>query len=549
MRSALAFWLVLVAALTVASLAPVASAHAWLLGAHPGPNQQVPNPPDVLFIRFTENVEHDYTRAEVYDLNGTRIDVGEVVFDDAKRDQILVPLGPTTDGVYTVRWYSLSVDTHTAQGSYVFAVGSASLSGAPPASSTHYHGEGTLPVWVESMGRAFHYAAAAAAIGMPLFVLLVAKNAASPNLLRMLRSLVGIAAFGVLGASIVLLAFSQRVHRTLGELASSPFGSVGSLLTVRTGLQILLLVLAIGALITKERPRIFRFALSAVVAAGAMLLLATSQSSHAAALSHGRTTAVGADLLHLVAGSVWVGGVIAFLFLFPHEPRETLANWVHRFSPIALTCVMVILLTGIYASLLHIKSFEELVAGTYGRMILLKICLLVPLIALGAFNRYVSRRRLVDGQQWRSSNLRRALAAETLLMATILVAAGVLATSAPPSTGLDVPDAPTTVKFEKSLSKAHLVFTIGPAPITVGLHNYTVELHAFDGSNPAGSDAFLEFTPPGGTKLDELHRMTRVSADRWTLDGGFLTERGEWQVHVSVQADEYAVNTFKVKVQ
>src|SRR5688572_11931157 len=93
--------LVLGLVVAATSLAPVASAHAWLLEAHPGPSQQVPNPPDVLFVRFTENVEREYTRAEVYDVNGTRVDLREVVFDDAKRDQILVPLGNTSDGIYT----------------------------------------------------------------------------------------------------------------------------------------------------------------------------------------------------------------------------------------------------------------------------------------------------------------------------------------------------------------------------------------------------------------------------------------------------------------
>ena len=536
-------------ALIAASLSPVASAHAWLMEAHPGPNQQVPTPPDVLFIRFTENVEHEYTRAEVYDENGTRVDTKEVVFDGSKRDQILVPLQNLTDGLYTVRWYSLSVDTHTAQGTYLFAVGSASLEGAPPPTSTHHHGEGTLPVWLESIARAFHYASAAAAIGLPVFVLFIARPANPANLRRLAFTLLGITTLGLVGASTIVYAFSQRVQSDVGSVAGSEFGSVGSLLIVRALLQAVLVATAIALVAFHRNGSVCRPVLGALVVLGAATTWFTSQSSHAAALSDGRITAIGADFLHLVAGGLWIGGVFAFLFLFRNESRETLVVWIRRFSPLAMACVMFIILTGTYASVLHLTHPMDLLEGTYGGMILLKVLLLVPLIALGAFNRYVARRRLTEGGEWRSSNLQRALILETVLMAGVLVAAGVLATSAPPSIETEFPDGPTSATFEKSLARAHLILTISPAPIRVGLHNYTVELHAFDGTHPEGSEVFLEFSPPGAGKLPELHTMKRAAADRWTLDGGFLTERGEWTIHVTTQADDYDVTEFQVTVE
>lgn len=541
--------LAIVIALALVTLAPVAAAHAWLVEADPGPNAQVPTPPDVLVIRFTENVEHEYTRAEVYDQNGTRVDSREVIFDNARRDQIHVPLRNVTDGVYTVRWYSLSVDTHTAQGTYLFAVGSASLEGAPPPTSSHYHGEGTLPVWAESLARALHYASAAAAVGLPVFVLFIARAANTSNLRRLFATLLGITTLGLIGATTVLYAFAQRVQSNVGDVTASPMGSVGSLLTLRASLQLLLVATALALLAFHKNETVRRGLLGTLIVLGMATTWFTSQSSHAAALSDGRITAIGADFLHLVAGGLWIGGVFAFLFLFWQESRETLSTWIQRFSPLALTCVMFIILTGTYASVLHLTHPLDLFRSAYGAMILLKVLLLVPLLALGAFNRYVARRRLTEGSEWRSSNLQRALILETLLMAGVLVAAGVLATSAPPSIETEFPDAPTSVSFEKSLSKAHLILTIYPGPITVGIHNYTVQLHAFDGTNPAGSEVFLEFTPPGRAKLDQIHPMKRVAADRWTLDGGFLTERGEWTVHVSTQADSFDVSTFQVNVE
>ncbi len=537
----------IVIALALTSLAPVASAHARLLEADPGPNEHVEAAPRELVIRFTERVQREYTRGEVYDRNGTRADLHEVIFDGS--DQIRVPLGNLTDDLYTVKWYSLSVDTHTTEGAYLFAVGSASLVGAPPPTSTHHHGEGTLPLWMESLARAFHYASAAAAIGMSAFVLLIARNPNVANLRRMFLTLLGITALGAVGAGTVLFAFSQRVDASVGAVTSSPFGSVGSLLTLRAALQVLLSVVAVALVVSHGKPALLRPLLATLIALGVLTTWFTSQSSHAAALSEGRITAIGADFLHLIAGSLWIGGVFAFLFLFWQESRETLAVWIRRFSPLAMTCVMFIILTGTFASVLHLTHPLDLFAGAYGGMILLKVLLLVPLIALGAFNRYIAKRRLIEGTEWRSSNLQRALMFETGLMAVVLIAAGVLATSAPPSTEMDFPDAPTLVTFEESLGKAHVILTITPGPLKVGLHNYTVELHAFDGANPQGSEVFLEFTPPGRTKLAEIHAMKRVSPDRWTLDGGFLTERGEWTIHVTTQADDYDMTPFQVTVE
>lgn len=537
----------IVIALVLTSLAPIASAHARLLEAQPGPNGHVDAPPAEVVIRFTERVQREYTRAEVYDPNGTRVDLREVKFEGS--DQIRVPLGNLTDDVYTVKWYSLSVDTHTFEGAYLFAVGSASLVGVAPPSAAHHHGEGALPVWLESLARALHYASAAAAIGMPAFVLFIARAANAANLRRLFGTLLGITALGALGAATVLFAFSQRVETPIGTVASSPLGSVGSLLTLRAGLQILIFTTALVLVATHRKPALVRPLLAVLLALGIFTTWFTSQSSHAAALSEGRITAIGADFLHLIAGSVWIGGVFAFLFLFWQESRDTLALWIRRFSPLAMTCVLFIILTGTFASVLHLTHPLDLFAGAYGGMILLKVLLLVPLIALGAFNRYIAKRRLTEGTEWRSSNLHRALMVETSLMACVLIAAGVLATSAPPSTEMDYPDAPTVVTFEESLGKAHLILTIAPGPLKVGLHNYTVELHALDGSNPEGSEVFLEFSPPGRAKLPEIHTMKRVTSDRWTLDGGFLTERGEWTIHVTTQADDYDVTPFNVTVE
>lgn len=527
-------------------LGPAASAHAWLLEAHPGPNQQLPSSPDVLFIRFTENVEREYTRAEVYDLNGTRVDRKEVNFDSARRDQILVPLQNLTDGLYTVRWYSLSVDTHTASGSYVFGVGAVSLEGAPPPTAAHVHAKGFVPEWGEAAGRAIFYASVAGALGSPVFLLAVARSPLHPNAARLHRLLFVVLVAGTLGGAVVLAAFADRIGASFGQALQS---RVGLLLSARVGLVLVGLGVVGAAIVARPKtPRAASAYALALAAAGLGAILAAALSSHAAALAQRRTLAVAADAVHLAAGSVWIGGVLAFFVLRRGEPREALASWISRFSPIAVASVGLLLVTGTLASVIHLRELSGLWEGRYGAMILLKLSLLAPLLGLGAYNRYVARRRLTAGTDADPRHLQRALAWETALMAGVLLAAGVLATSAPPSVAVAA-DLPQSLRFEEGLETAHLVFEVAPAPVRVGIHNFTVQLHAFEVENPPGTEVFLKFAPPGHPEPEKIETLARISVDTWTLRGGFLTERGDWTIYVIVQRpDEYKKLPFEVTV-
>ena len=72
-----------------------------------------------LFRRVGEN------KIEVYSADGARIDLDDLVIDDDDRKLATVSLPPALpDGVYTVRWQSLSAeDGHDGSGEFSFTVG------------------------------------------------------------------------------------------------------------------------------------------------------------------------------------------------------------------------------------------------------------------------------------------------------------------------------------------------------------------------------------------------------------------------------------------
>jgi copper resistance protein D len=131
------------------------------------------------------------------------------------------------------------------------------------------------------------------------------------------------------------------------------------------------------------------------LAGGAAVGLMTSVSGHAA--DQGIWTwAVLFDWAHVMAVSGWVGGLFMFqLHLRPSlggvpevERRDLLAGAIRRFSTVAMTAVGAMLLTGIFNTWIHVHSMPLLMGTDYGKILILKWILVVPMVLFGGMNRF-----------------------------------------------------------------------------------------------------------------------------------------------------------------
>jgi copper resistance protein C len=100
--------------------AAAAHAHAFLDHASPLVGGTVAAAPREVALWFTQSLEPAFSRVEVTDANGARVDQGNAQVSGSTMRVGLKPLGA---GTYRVRWHVLSVDTHTTQGSFTFHVG------------------------------------------------------------------------------------------------------------------------------------------------------------------------------------------------------------------------------------------------------------------------------------------------------------------------------------------------------------------------------------------------------------------------------------------
>ena len=98
------------------------------------------------------------------------------------------------------------------------------------------------------------------------------------------------------------------------------------------------------------------------------------------------------DLAHLGAASAWLGGLAVLLCLLvggatTTSRASTQGSRRDGISTIALVAVAVVVLSGTLQAVRQVGSLDALTGTTYGRLLLVKVGIVVVLIALGAVSR------------------------------------------------------------------------------------------------------------------------------------------------------------------
>ena len=117
-------------------------------------------------------------------------------------------------------------------------------------------------------------------------------------------------------------------------------------------------------------------------------LLPTTVTGHAASAAD-HELAVSTLVVHVVAATVWAGGLLAVV-LFLRRPSE-LAAAVRRFSVVALACFVLVALSGLLSAYERLGLTAAAWTSGYGALVLGKTAALVVLGAMG----WEHRRRLV----------------------------------------------------------------------------------------------------------------------------------------------------------
>lgn len=326
-----------------------------------------------------------------------------------------------------------SHDGHESEGALELHVrGSGGGDAASPPAQAGAPSEPRFMEEAEVATRTVGYLAMAVLLGGLLFVSLLWPAGAQETRTRtvLLTSVVAGALAAVGEVAIVLWRADGSL--TLTKALTEDFGRVYAAMVLLWLLAAVVVVGAVqgGAAAVRRLP--FRVG-ALVVALG--LVRCTSMNAHASYAPKPTLGAV-ADLLHLFAVSAWVGGLVVLTVgLLPRRRLEELEAIVPRFSRVAQISVLMIVASGLILVWQVIWPVDGFWSTHYSRVLLVKLSLFV-LVMLAAMQskRWVDR-ALAGTHATRPGGAVRSIAtsvaAETVLVAAVLGAASVLATSSP----------------------------------------------------------------------------------------------------------------------
>ncbi|MEO8392709.1 MAG: copper resistance protein CopC [Chloroflexota bacterium] len=499
-------------------------AHANLLRSDPTPSATLDSAPQTISLWFTEAVEPDFSRILLLDGKGNSVSTPSIAVDPGDPKHMTLAPGSLPDGVYTVSWRAISAaDGHATSGSFAFAVGQVTGLAAFAAPDTE-----SIPMFSAPV-RWFDILALALAVGSVAFAVCVT---CAPQQEKQIRRLMGISwvLAGIAALVLLLYQVAQAANVSLLEsLAALPT----VLLATRFGalwIARLIVWLVMGVAIWRRRYGI-------ALAAGGTLLLIHALYSHASA-TYDLIPAVASDWLHLAATALWVGGLAQFINLLRVLPTypQSLVPLVVRFSNYARLCVAVLIVTGLYSAWLEVGSVAALVDSLYGRALIVKGILFLPLMLIAAVNLVLTPRGLRSGAAVWSKRLRSLVGVEIALTVGIFAAVAVMASADPGRASLAsrLPPPDHSYADYVQVDDIHIHFDVVPG--WVGQNEFYVTLLTNEG-DPIDDASLIRVRFDNQTQnvgQSEL-RPVSVGSGEYKITGANLSLPGTWRARVTVQ--------------
>ncbi|MEV5513073.1 copper resistance protein CopC [Streptomyces flaveolus] len=568
-----------------------ASAHAALRSTDPGDGTVLQRAPRAVTLTFTESVGLRDDSFRVLDPGGHRLHTEDAGHADGRSDTARVTLpGTLGEGTYTVAWRVVSADSHPVSGAFTFSVGKPSATTAAVAAGPT---EDPLTAVLHRIARYLAYLAAALLVGTAAFVALCRPPEPAP-----LRRPLVAGWWTLLAATVALLVLRAPYEAGTGPATALDASALGDTLTSRPGVLLLTrLALLVPTALFLARTSRRRERGPLTTAAGAALavgLALTWAAAEHAVAGPQVPLAVTSSVLHLLATAVWLGGLVALLTTLRGSPD---ASTVARFSRVALACVTVLAVTGVYQSWRGLGSWPALTGTTYGRLLLAKLAGVCVLLAVAAVSRrwtgaLVGRAPVPEGERARATEalvpvgasprtasptppsaaspagpgavpsgpsfwdeyvtahrrgLRRSVLAEAVVAAVVLVLTTLLTSTLPgraateaarsaPAGGV-LPASVTTIPFDAGASGGRGTVQITLDPGRTGDNAVQAVVFGPDGSLAAVPELRLSFSLPDR----EIGPIAAELVDRggyWSANSLTLPLPGTWTMKATVRVTE-----------
>lgn len=560
-------WLLLLTVLAALLVGPAgsASAHATLVSTDPAQGAVLETAPERVTFTFNESVIGVPAGIKVFDAAGTEVASTATV----RASRLLVDLDEgVTDGTLVVVWRLVSEDGHPIGGSLSFAVGAPSDVVDVPGTGAD---AGTEAPALLGVVRGVGYVGLLLAAGLAAFAVLFlprdpAADRARARLRPVARVAAGVGALGwALAVPIVALyqlglpASALADGDTWAALAAAEYAVPAAVVAG--------LALAVTAL-PASAPGRGRVAL--VLAGCALAVTAPAFTGHTRAATP-EALVLGVDVLHLAAGSLWLGGLVAIALVLRDLARgEHGAVVLGAFSAWAAGLLAVLVVAGTVLAWRISGSWAALLDSGYGALLLVKVLAALVAIGIAAWNRYallprfrtaaaqpeptrpppprgrkasrggaVSRGRTAPARTDRSASatpvVRTALA-EAGVLVVVLAVTGFLVDRSP-ETASAVAAEERGESATESVRLDDISARVTLSPVAVGPATLTIEMTDAAGEPAEGFEAPRMSLASDEVELGELS-LSSLGPGVYAGDV-VLPTAGEWEAQVSLRTTEF----------
>jgi copper transport protein len=524
---------VVVTLLTVLAPAQHASAHAILLTSAPAPSAVLDQSPTEIALFFNEFVDTVFGKIRILDSSGNDVQTVKPIRDASNQSIVRAPISPLEPGTYVVIWRIASSDSHPVQGSFSFQIGntSADVSAIRNGQLLERHGLARLfdvIRWVTYLGIVL-------LIGGIGLLQAVRTDRLSP---RSTLALMGGWAFAAIGTLEGLVAYGPHISgykiykavdlSLLSETLTTQYGKMQ--------LARLVLLGVIGALITVIQ---FRGTWWWKIGAWASLVgvtLTLSLAGHPVA-TNPVALSVGLDMLHVLAVSLWVGPLLIIVYdrnMWLATDESTSAPSLRWFSQTAGFAVPVIVLTGTLQAWLMLDGFGQILDSRYGRTLIVKVCLVIVLIALGAVSRVAMQRK-------QSGSLQQSMGIEVLFGLVILAITSTLVAMPPKG---EIEPAP----LSSTIFQGQMFVELALTSARVGQSEVHVVIARADGTIVQISAATARMSMPSRNIPNGPIVLAETRPNHFSGVTEFAYS-GEWIVEILVKETASSTTLFKIAVE
>jgi copper transport protein len=524
---------------TIVTAAP-ALAHATLVSSSPSDGAVIGSAPARVTLTFDEAVRPETSEIKVLDPAGKTVS-GAVT---GNGPAVTIGMRPVTaQGTYTVSWRVISADSHPVAGAVTFSIGHPSRA----ATVTGAHA-GAVVSGLFTVARFLAYLGFALLVGAVAFCCYAMPAAMDLRAVRLLI-VAGWAALvvGTFGSLTLQGPYAAAVGLSgllrpelLGQTLGATYGKALAIRLVLLGMSPALLAYGLSRLEaagTRER-----WAFGGVGAVVAIGMAATwSVGGHAATSTQPAGT-LPADMAHLCAMAVWLGGLATVVIVVRVRPDE---EALARFSEVAAWCVTILAGTGIYQAWLRVETPSALLTTGYGVTLVVKVSVVCAILAIAFF----SRRAVRAGAVQRAKRLGRLVAAEATGALVVLAVTAVLVEAQPAGQAFAARPATLRAHYDTHGPNGAGTIDVWLPNRSRGLTEATVTVRDASGKVRDVPEVDLAWTLPSHGIGPLVAKVNPVGGGHYQAVGSPLVAAGGWHLAVTVRTDPIDEATVGLSVE